>query len=153
MGCFKSMTGSLHKIKQLSPREVWLLLQALFLLPLVVLGLRLKPFKSMQSTLTNRLPAGHVSVDSNALSQAHIIAGMVRAASVHGLCNATCLPQSLLLWFLLRRHRIGGDLRFGVHKTETRLDAHAWVEVDGVPINDTQDVQKRYTPLTTNTNN
>lgn len=151
MGCFKSMTGRLHKVKQLSPWELWVLLQALCLLPLVVLGLRLTRFKSMQSTLANRLPVGAVSIDSNALSQAYIIAGMVKVASVHGLCRATCLPQSLLLWWFLRRHRIGGDLRFGVHKTETRFDAHAWVEVDGVPVNDTEDVRERYKPLTTNT--
>jgi len=141
------MTGSFHKVKQLSPFELWVLLQALFLLPLVVLGLRLKGFKSVQSTLANQLPAGGVSIQNNTLSQAHIIARMVKAASVHGLYSATCLPQSLLLSWFLKRRGITADLCFGVNKTETQLEAHAWVEVDGIPVNDTQDVRERYAPL------
>ena len=72
---------------------------------------------------------------------------MVKAASVHGLCSATCLPQSLLLWWFLKRRGIDGDLRFGVNKTENQLEAHAWIEVHGVPVNDTEDVQERYAPL------
>jgi hypothetical protein len=147
MACWKSMINSWHKVKELSSWELWVLLQALCLLPLLVMGLRLKGFKSIHSTLANRLPVGDVSIENNTLSQAYSIARMVREAAVHGFCSATCLPQSLLLWWFLRRRRIGGDLRFGVHKRETRFEAHAWVEVDGVPVNDTEDVQERYIPL------
>jgi len=137
----------MHKLKQLSPFELWVLLQALFLLPLVVLGLRLKGFKRIQSTLASQLPAGDVSTGNNTLSQAHMIARMVSVASEHGFCTATCLPQSLLLSWFLKRRGITADLCFGVNKTETQLEAHAWVEVRGIPINDTEDVRERYTPL------
>lgn len=153
MGCFKSITRNVYKLKQLSPWELRVLLQALFLLPLVVLGLWLTGFNRTQSMLTNRLPGGDLSIDKNKLPQAYIIAKMVRVASTHGLCRATCLPQALLLRWFLRRRGIDSSLRFGANKTETQLEAHAWVEVDGVPVNDTEDVQKRYTPLTTNTKN
>ena len=146
MGCFKSMMGRLYKVKQLSPRELRVLLQALFLLPLVVLGLWLKGFNRTQSMLTNRLPVGDVSIDKNTLSQVYIIAKMVKVASVQGICSATGLPQALLLRWFLRRRGINGELRFSVNKKETQLEAHVWVEVNGVPVNDTEDVRERYTP-------
>jgi len=138
------MMDKWEKFNRLTSGELWFLIRALCLLPLVTLGLRLKGFKSMQSTLANRLPVGDVSIDQKALSQAYVIARMVKVAAVHGLCRATCLPQSLVLWWLLQRRGIGSDLRFGVQRAEDRLEAHAWVEVDGVPVNDTEDVRQRF---------
>ena len=96
--------------------------------------------------LTNRLPVGDVSIDKNTLSQVYIIAKMVKVASVQGICSATGLPQALLLRWFLRRRGINGELRFSVNKKETQLEAHVWVEVNGVPVNDTEDVRERYTP-------
>lgn len=36
------------------------------------------------------------------------------------------------------------DLRIGVKLDQGRLDAHAWVEADGIPINDAPDVAQRF---------
>ena len=57
----------------------------------------------------------------------------------------TCLVRSLVVWWL-----VGGDalavVRLGVAPGETGEAPrfHAWVEVDGVPINDAADVSERY---------
>jgi hypothetical protein len=50
-------------------------------------------------------------------------------------------------WFLLRRRGIDGQLQFGARQLDGRIEAHAWVEVDGRPINDTPDVRQRFQPL------
>ncbi len=62
---------------------------------------------------------------------------MVQAAARHGVYSATCLPQSLTLWWLLRRQGIKSDLRFGARKEAGLMEAHAWVELSGIPLNET----------------
>jgi len=63
--------------------------------------------------------------------------------------TGTCLTRSLVLRGLLRRQGIDSTLRMGVRRgDETHgVEGHAWVEVDGVPINDAADVAERYVPL------
>jgi hypothetical protein len=48
----------------------------------------------------------------------------------------SCLPRSLTAWWLLRRQGIESALRIGVRKTEDRFQAHAWLEVEGLPLRD-----------------
>lgn len=67
---------------------------------------------------------------------------MVAGRSVVG---ARCLGRSLVLWFLLRRRGIDAELVLGaVANGTSEFLAHAWVEVDGKPVNDTPDVRERY---------
>lgn len=61
--------------------------------------------------------------------------------------GASCLVRSLALLGLLRRRGLGAQLRVGVGATAPRLEAHAWVELDGVPVNDAADVAARYPPF------
>jgi hypothetical protein len=46
--------------------------------------------------------------------------------------RALCLEQSLALYVLLRRRGVNAQLRLGVQPRP--FFAHAWVEVDGVPV-------------------
>lgn len=46
---------------------------------------------------------------------------------------ATCLRRSLVLWALLERAGVATELRLGFRKTDGVFEAHAWVELDGVP--------------------
>ncbi len=59
------------------------------------------------------------------------------------LYRTSCLARSLLTWWLCRRRGIDADLRFGMSATGER-HGHAWVEVAGVPIDDTPDVADRF---------
>jgi hypothetical protein len=61
--------------------------------------------------------------------------------------HPTCLRRSLTLWWLLRRRGIDGELRIGVRKVGDRLEAHAWVQYQGVVLNDREDVNGAYTPF------
>lgn len=58
-----------------------------------------------------------------------------------------CLVRSVALLGLLRNAGVGAELRVGVGQTAPCLDAHAWVEVDGTPVNDAADVAARFAPF------
>jgi len=48
----------------------------------------------------------------------------------------TCLVRSLTLWAMLMRRGVVTELRVGVRRLEGKIEAHAWLEFAGVPIND-----------------
>ena len=57
-----------------------------------------------------------------------------------------CLPRALLLAGLLRRQRIGAELCLGA-RTDGAFDAHAWIEIDGWPVNEAADLRAAYSCL------
>ena len=64
------------------------------------------------------------------------------------LGDGCCLLRSLVLRHLLARRYTRSVVRFGVLPAQSAFAAHAWVEVDGIPVNDTVDVAERYLPTT-----
>jgi len=71
---------------------------------------------------------------SHELNAARRLAEMAAIAGRNGLVDATCLRQSLMVYYLLRRKGLAPSLKIGVRTDDGRLDAHAWVELDGVPL-------------------
>lgn len=69
---------------------------------------------------------------------------MLDVAARHGPVHGNCLSQSLCLWLLLRRQGIPSEMRIGVRAEPGQLLAHAWVEHQGQPLNDTLLVRDRY---------
>lgn len=112
-------------------------------LPLFVLGLRWLGFKKMQDQVTKPSNMA-VASPAQAKDRARTVSRWVDVAARRGVVRGTCLTQSLTLLRLLRREDIVGQLRIGVRMQAGQLDAHAWVEVDGEPVNDSQDVASRY---------
>ena len=72
------------------------------------------------------------------------VARAVHSAELHGIGLPNCLERSLTLWLLLRLKGIAGELHIGARKVSGRLDAHAWVELDGRVLNDGAEVYERY---------
>jgi hypothetical protein len=58
-----------------------------------------------------------------------------RAAGVGG----NCLVRSLTLWTMLLRRGVVTDLRVGVRRREGKIEAHAWLEFAGMPVNENQE--------------
>lgn len=58
--------------------------------------------------------------------------------------GSTCLDRSVLLWAVGVRRGLAPELRVGVARENAGLDAHAWVELGGVVMNDDADVATRY---------
>lgn len=78
------------------------------------------------------------------------VTGLGRAVNIAARLTpfpATCLTRSLLLVWLLRRQGMTCELRIGVQLREGVFRAHAWVERDGVPVNDRADVAADFAPF------
>ncbi|HET6764919.1 MAG TPA: lasso peptide biosynthesis B2 protein [Longimicrobiaceae bacterium] len=56
--------------------------------------------------------------------------------------RAVCLEQSLALYVLLRRRGVPAELALGVQPYP--FTAHAWVEVDGEPVNEDRETVDKF---------
>ena len=68
------------------------------------------------------------------LEDAQAFARLAGIAGRRGPVTTTCLRQSLVVRAWLRRRGLDAQLKIGVRKTGGVMDAHAWVELDGVPL-------------------
>jgi hypothetical protein len=71
---------------------------------------------------------------------------LVGAMSRH-VVRVPCLSRSVALARMLARRNVSSEIRIGVRTREDRLEAHAWVEVDGRAVNDREDIVRSYTPF------
>jgi hypothetical protein len=122
-------------------RERRTLLAALALLPLFRLALHLRGLQRLQARLHRAVPKGAAQPPLADLQRTGML---VNAASNRILGPDNCLTRSLYLWWLLRRRGVSCELRIGVKMKDGALEAHAWVEHAGVPVNDRSDVGERF---------
>ncbi len=120
------------------------LIQAACILPGVTLGVRLGGYRRTRRLLARLAPAHREAGEEDAARIASDLAWAVAAAAHHAPYATACLPRSLTLWWLLRRQGVAGELRIGVARVDRELRAHAWVERDGVVLNDAQDIGERF---------
>ena len=145
--------SSFRKLRQLSANERSLLTQALILLPLTFCGVyalgvsRWCRFLGQLASLPIALNRNSSHADTEAIAEAQAIARIVKIAAEQGIYQAKCLQQTLVLWCLLRRNHIESDIRFGARKAGGELQAHAWVEVSGIALNEDSDVCVHFSPL------
>ena len=122
-----------------------LFLRATILLPLVALSLRWRGFRATQATLQRSLLNDNQEREAALVSKsAAMIAHMVNAADRHGLVHPSCLAKSLTLWWLLGRQGVSSHLRIGIRKEKEKFEAHAWVERDGVALNEPDEPHDHY---------
>ena len=133
--------SGLDQFRALSAMQQRTLLAAWLWLPLFWLGLRVLGLPRFQAWLL-KTPAKSTRVltlvDIRALGDA------VNIAARHTPFPAACLTRSLLLGWLLRRRGVSSELRIGVRMIERTLDAHAWVECGGLPVNDRPDAVSQF---------
>src|SRR5260221_12179931 len=119
---------TLRRLSELSSGECWLLLQAVFLLPVVRLALLRKRVADLMQIAERKPESSKDDVDPQAAAR------IVRIAAQHGLYRAKCLEQSLVLRWLLQRQGIDGRIVFGARRNGEQVQAHAWVEINGLPL-------------------
>jgi hypothetical protein len=148
MGCWRLLKHNCRQWAALAPPERRMLIYAFFLLPVAQIS-RWMSFRRLQRLLGNipRISRGITDGNTTAFEISRQAARMVSIAAVHGICRSTCLDRSLALWALLRCQGIDSDLHLGVRKDQGNFEAHAWVEIDGRVINDTDDVRQRFSPF------
>lgn len=137
-----------RKFRQFSASERKMFLLAIGMLPLSSLAMRCFGFKASRKMLAKLTPEKAKSDSGGIMNgRAQSTARMVQAAAVHGVYHATCLPKSLTLWWLLRLQGISSDLHIGMQKENDEFKGHAWVECNGIVLNDQEDVSLRYVPF------
>jgi hypothetical protein len=147
MAFLKLASHRLRKLRQLSVSSWLMLAVAAICLPITGAALRLLGFQRSCRFLA-RFDRAAMSIEGasdDAIDEAKAMAEIVKIAARHGLYRAKCLTESLVLWALLRRRGLPVELRIGARKAENQFEAHAWVELNGIVLNDTHDVEDRYT--------
>jgi hypothetical protein len=140
----QTLARKLTRFRALPPAERRIVIAAMLRLPLFWIGLRLLGLQRLQARL-QRTPLGRATTPSPAELQR--TGYLVNAAANQALGPANCLTRSLCLWWLLRRRGVETDLRIGVRLADGALEAHAWVEDAGIPINDRPDVSADFAPF------
>ncbi len=72
------------------------------------------------------------------------VAGLVNHVSNRFPARSACLVRSMTLRSLLLRNQVNARLMLGTKRGTGGVVAHAWVEVDGTPINDAADIGTEY---------
>jgi hypothetical protein len=145
-----TLRDNLHKLRGLSRQERRLLFQSFLLLPVIHVALILLGFARLQrvmEALTSLKPNHRTLSEIETLPRAREITRIVSIAAGHGMYRATCLRKSLLVWWFLRGEGIQSQVCFGVRMNERTLQAHAWVEWDGIVLNDSVNVRQQYQAL------
>jgi hypothetical protein len=143
MNWLKSIERKYHTIFGLADLDRSILFQALWLLPVVAILVDLKGLRVTQGMLL-WLPVKTRSVSHSVETQVWTTVKMVRVAVRYHRLWTNCLKQSLVLWILLRNQGIISELRIGVQRESNKFSAHAWVEYQGIVLNDTDDVHQRF---------
>jgi hypothetical protein len=135
------MASKLVRLLQVPRDEQWVVLKALSAGVVLNVLVRQAQLSAIVAWLSRapRLP--------RRVSQARLmrIAALVNASVSVLPSRGPCLLRSLALLFVLRTEGVAGcELKLGVRLNEGDLDAHAWVEHLGSPLNDVSDVGARF---------
>jgi hypothetical protein len=144
---FGSLRPSRWKqFRALTPKQRQVLLVASIALPVFWIGLTSLGLARLLSWLPRGRVERHNLVDA-AFTEMCDVADAVNIAARHSPFPSTCLTRSTLLQWMLNRQGVDSDLRIGVKLIGGKLEAHAWVEHDGVPINDKATVTADFAPF------
>jgi hypothetical protein len=142
MSWWRSFRHKLHTARLLALADWLILAEAWWALFGFYLALRwvsydrLEAFTSLATNKSTPVP--------DVLARARQRLGLVSLAAHFHLLPMTCLPRALTLRWLLSRDGIPAELRIGVNKTPAGMYSHAWVELDGQPIGEPQDIPDRF---------
>jgi hypothetical protein len=145
------MPRRLDQWRALGPWERRLLMRLVLLLPMIGAALHLFGYQGTRDRLARLSRPSGRSIPTEPCDTpgetAGRIARLVGIAANHGPYRATCLRQSLAVWWLLRRRGVAAEVRIGVRKEGGELQAHAWVEHQGRAVNHAQSVTASYAPF------
>lgn len=119
---------------RLAPGDRLRLPGLMLMLPLVSASLAVLGVDRARRLMEGLTSGGEVTAAGSAQMHAERLAWLVAIAGRRGLVHANCLCQSLLLYGLLRRCGHAPELKIGVRRQNGALDAHAWVDLEGVAL-------------------
>jgi transglutaminase superfamily protein len=141
------MMSKIRRLRDLNAEQLWIVLEATILLIFVSLALRILGFKRTSQTLRLNANPSTASTMPDELAQVKEIAHFVNRVASHLPFYSSCLVRSLVLRRILQSSHIASELHIGVRKsaeTTQQFEAHAWVEYEGIPLNDSLDIETLY---------
>ncbi len=127
--------GKRARWRALPTRDKRRLAALAILLALIDASLRLFKFKRTQGWLLRHAGTRpQRPCTPEALQDAERLAELAAIAGRHGAWANTCLRQALAVQWWLRRDGLPAQLRIGARKQGDVVDAHAWVELEGVAL-------------------
>jgi Transglutaminase-like superfamily len=145
------MRERLRRFRSLAPSARAMFMRAALLLPVVSFSLRWRGFRATQSMLRKLLRPDQAGFRSSSQSSAAAhqstvkqTVRMVEAAARNIWRSSTCLEKSLTIWWLLARQGARSTVRIGARKRSAEFEAHAWVECDGVALNEPEEPHRHY---------
>lgn len=137
------MAGRLAKLRGLPREERRLLARVWVYLLLARIGLRLLPFPRVKAAACGpRTPPRQPDwTEINRMKR------LVDIAAGRQLVAMTCLPRALVLQRVLAERGYVSELEIGVRKEGDTLTAHAWLECQGEPLGEPEDLSSRYATL------
>lgn len=145
----RTVTRRLRSALNFSPGEWPVLLEAWVRLLMTDLALRRRTPDRVRRIALSGEP-DNVSPGSEhreALKAVRRLQLIVEAAARNHLYPMTCLRQCLVVQQMLLRRGVRAELRIGARRSEGTLQAHAWLEYEGVPLGEPGDIDSRYMPL------
>ena len=125
-------------------------LRATAVLPVISVSLKMRGFGATQEFLLRSFPTAPQTSQQESIhvvddrKRTQLTSRMVNTAVRHVWRASTCLEKSLALWWLLGRQGIACEVRIGARKQGGKFEAHAWLERDGVAINEPQQEHRHY---------
>lgn len=113
-----------------------LLLHAGLLMLAASAVLKIATFNRVHERLARFRPAQSPRAATADAHGAERLARIVDMASRHVPFGGACLQRSLVLWWLLQRRGMPGVIRVGARRSDAGFHAHAWVELEGRPLGD-----------------
>lgn len=140
------MIANIRRLQTMNSQQLWILVQATILLPVTVVALKLFSFNRISQVLSRRSPVTSNNQDN--LATAQMTASLVYRVANKLPIYSTCLVRSLVLSYILQSQHILNEIVIGVQKSpESAFTAHAWVQVDEIPLQQSSDVEAEYTRL------
>jgi len=143
------MMQALHRFRRLTGLERTIVLEAAAALPTTWIAMRVAGFRICKTALTRPLSAASpgAATFAGTLASAQKVARLEAATARALFFRSTCLEQSLALCWMLRRRGMSPVLRVGARKDADRLEAHAWVEIEGIALGDAAGQHEHFVPF------
>lgn len=143
----QGLLKGVRTVRRMGRGDRLLILRSWLVLNAVRLGLWLLPFRVVRHLLTILSPSPDVGARTGSPSINRIIRA-VTLSSHFSPGSAKCLARALTTQCLLHRAGYATELHIGVLKNDRgQLEAHAWLEYEGIVVMGRLDTLSRYTPL------
>jgi hypothetical protein len=141
------MWKAFQRYRALDPEARAIFRRAVLLSTRIAISLRLRGFKRTKDALHAELPfasSQQFLPDRGVKDRVEKTCRMVKASTHYGIVRSSCLVESLTLWSMLQEQSILTTLRIGVRRGSQNFEAHAWVEYEGVALNQSEEPHQHY---------